>query len=251
MTKTTKNESTPPSDLKLVPDASQENNLERRRLPRLSLSSEQFRLSQNGKIFSVTDLSLEGMAIRILDRGDLVLFPVGVLQEGILNLRAEKFQIKARVMRFTNTTVGFKFENLADSSVQALKHFLDPSVLGAELRPLPASESQTTSWYHGPSGTDLLFWRATDGQYRRVTLYVLGSFIQWDRETGLSTGRSQFSAENGETRGIVRFETMLLDPDSTPDRGKLSVAKTLILSSNLPLELQKWCVKQLGDPNGS
>src|SRR5436190_1257440 len=70
---------------------------ERRRVPRLNLTKEQFRLEQNGKIFSVSDLSSNGMALRILDSEDLNLFPVGIILNGTLNLHREKFAVSARV----------------------------------------------------------------------------------------------------------------------------------------------------------
>ena len=137
---------------------------ERRRLPRLGLTSEQFRLKQNGKIFSVIDLTQQGMALRLLDANDRVLFPMGSHFEGTLNLRAEKFPIKARVRRIAHDSVGCELEDLEEATRAALERMLDPAVLGAELKPIPASESGML-WFHGPSGTDLLLRRGNDGQY--------------------------------------------------------------------------------------
>jgi hypothetical protein len=74
---------------------------------------------------------------------------------------------------------------------------------------------------------------------------MMGSFIQWDHEAGLSTGRTQPFDQREVTAGIVRFETMLLDTDPQLDAGKLSIAKTLILSSNLPQDLRNWCARKL------
>ena len=183
---------------------------ERRRMPRLNLSAEQFRLSQNGKIFSVVDLSTHGMALRVLDRNDLGLFPIGMHLQGILNFRREKYAIKARVRHLGVDLIGCEFE-AADKEVQSvlaiLARYLDPAVLGAELKPIPSGDGAT--WYHGPSGTDLLLWRGTDGQYRRLAVYVLGSYVQWEKDEGLSTGIVKSSFEASEVRGVVRFETML------------------------------------------
>jgi hypothetical protein len=217
---------------------------ERRRLPRLNLSAEQFRLSQTGKIFSVVDLSESGMALRILDRQDFLLFPVATRLEGTLNLGGEKHSVHAVVRHLGTETIGCEFEDMAPESRKALDQFLDPKRLGAELKPLPASESGTL-WYHGPSGTDLLLRRGADGQYSRMTLYVLGSFIQWTHDTGLTTGRARASDEQTELRGIVRFETLWLDTDPKADPGKLKVAKNLILSSNLAEDFKKWCTRKL------
>jgi hypothetical protein len=219
--------------------------LERRRLPRLNLGAEQFRLSSNGKVFSVIDLSIDGMALRILDRDDFILFPVASEVAGSVNLKGEKYPVKARVKRVGFDQVGFEFFELDSETRTSLDRFLDPAELGRELKPMPTSEGSAV-WYTGSSGTDLLFWRAADGQYRRLSLYVLGTFIQWDRDAGLSTGKAQSSSSPSEVRGVVRFETMLLNPDEVADPGKLKIAKTLILSSNLPQDLKRWCSRQLG-----
>jgi hypothetical protein len=217
---------------------------ERRRLPRLNLSAEQFRLAQNGKIFSVNDLSVGGMALRILDRQDFLLFPVATLLQGTLNLGGEKHEVQARVRHLGAESVGCELEALTPEARQALEAFLDPKRLGMELKPLPSSESGAL-WYHGPSGTDLLLRRGADGQYQRMTLYVLGSFIQWTQDGGISTGRARSSDEQSENRGVLRFETLWLDADAQPDAGKLAVAKTLILSSNLAEDFKKWCIRKL------
>lgn len=232
--------------LEVVSDAgggASADSLERRRRPRLNLSAEQFRLNTNGKIFSVADLSSEGMALRVLDRQDFNLFPVASVIEGTLNLKGRKFPVRARIRHLGADLIGSEFEEISAEVRAELMAFLDPEVLGREIRPIPASDPGTL-WYHGPSGTDLLFLRGVDGKYRRLTLFVLGNFIQWDEELGLSTGLAQGSDSLSEVRGVVRFETMLLRPDARPDREKLAVAKALILSSNLPQDLKKWCVRQ-------
>ena len=218
--------------------------LERRRVPRLGLTREQFRLRQNGKIFSVVDLSGEGLALRILEREDFALFPIETVISGILNLNGEKYAVDAKVKHIDREMIGCHFEKLEPASQAALNGFLDPERLGEGLRPIPSSEG-TTLWYHGPSGTDLLFWRGLDGQYSRFTLFLMGSYAQWEESGEISTGRFRLSSEQSEICGLIRFESMLLEPDSSPDVGKLQIAKTLILSSNLSQELKKWCARQL------
>lgn len=223
---------------------------ERRRLPRLSLSGEQFRLAQNGKIFAVIDLSQTGMALRVIDPEDFRLFSIAAVIEGQLNVKREKFPITARVRHVRRDSVGCEFESLPAVTEACLKQFLDPETLGRDLRPLPTS-GQSTLWYHGPSGTDLLLWRGLDGQYHRLMLYVQGSFIQWEAEGGLSTGSASSSDEISEMHGIVRLETLMLNADFRPDPVKLNIAKSLLLSSNLPEDLKKWCVRQVGALHGS
>ncbi len=227
-----------------VSDETQSSGSERRRVPRLNLTTEQFRLQKTGKIFPVADLSHDGIAIRVLDRADLLLFPVGTLVEGTLNLNREKYLVRARVRHIGTEMIGCQFEGLKPDVKKALVQVFDPVSLGKELRPIPASENSTV-WYHAPTGTDLLFWRASDGGYRRFALFIMGSYAQWEEEGGLTTGRANHAFESSEIRGVMRFETMLLDPDRSPDAGKLNVAKKLIMSSKLPQELRKWCLSQL------
>jgi hypothetical protein len=164
--------------------------------------------------------------------------------QGQLNIHREKFPVTARVKNVRTDTIGCEFENLAAETVAALKRFLDPDSLGQELRPIPSS-GQSTLWYHGPSGTDLLLWRGIDGQYQRLTLYVQGTYIQWETEPGVSTGRTEGTQEPSQIQGILRLETLMLLADAQPDAAKLSIAKNLLLSSNLPQDLKNWCVRKL------
>jgi hypothetical protein len=184
------------------------------------------------------------MALRILDPVDLALFPVGSHFEGWINLHRTKFQVHAQVMHLGTDLIGCRFEGLEKNVQEALLRLFDPDVMGRELKPIPASEGSSL-WYHGTSGTDLLFWRKSDGQYHRLVLYVLGQWIQWDEEEGLRTGLCEHSFEASEVRGVLRFETMLVEPDPAPDAQKLSIAKRVILSSNLPQDLKRWATRQL------
>jgi hypothetical protein len=219
---------------------------ERRRVPRLGVASEQFRLKQNGKIFSVADLSEDGMGLRVIDRTDICLFPVGSVIEGTLNLHRVKHPVRAQIVRLDGDHVGCRFQELSQETQAALLSFLEPAVLGRELKPIPSSAGDGgTLWYHGPSGTDLLLWRSMDGQFKRFSLFTQGGFVQWEEETGLSTGQSENSDEQDEIRGVIRFETMLLKADEKPDPEKLSIAKKIILSSNLPQDLKGWCARKL------
>jgi len=221
---------------------------ERRRLPRLNLAGEQFRLDRSGKIFSVSDLSAEGMALSLLESEDLKTFPVAARLSGTLNLHGAKYAIHAKVRHVAPSMIGCEFEDLSPDTVTAITQYLDPAVLGSELRPIPSPE-MSSLWYRGPSGTSLFLWRMADGQFYRMALFVLGTYIQWSEQEGLATGRSQAADELNEVRGIVRFETLLLEPDPTPDSGKLSIARTLVNSSPLPQDLKRWCVRQLSSTN--
>jgi hypothetical protein len=216
---------------------------ERRFLPRLSLSSEQFRQSATGKIFSVTDLSISGMGLWLFDPEDLRLFSVGGLLEGSLNLKREKYPILARIQNLSADRIGCKFENLSQECSDAIALFLNPETLGANFKLIPFME-RNTLWYHGPSGTDLMITQTADGKNQRIILYVLGAFIQWDEKEGLTTGRTAPADVYSEIRGIHRLETLYLDPDLELDTEKLGIAKSVVLSSNLSAEIKGQCMCQ-------
>jgi len=231
-------------NLEVVSSKTKDSNQERRRLPRLNLAGEQFRHDRLNKIFSVVDLSPGGMALQILEREDLQHFPMGVEFDGTLNVQGEKIRLKAFVRHWGQDTVGCQFASGQVALETAIAKHLDPVTLGQELKPIPSSETGSI-YYRGSSGTHLYLWRSSDGQYHRMALYVLGSYIYWDAEQGLVTGRTSPAEESSEVRGIFRMETMLLEPDQKPDPGKLGIAKTLLQSSNLPQDLKSRCIRHL------
>src|SRR5688572_11125843 len=97
---------------------------ERRRLPRLSLSSAQFKLTSNGKIYGIKNLSEKGMAIWLLETQELQSFSVGQLIHGTINLKGEKLSLFARVKHLALDQIGCAFENLSKEETQTLHAYL-------------------------------------------------------------------------------------------------------------------------------
>jgi hypothetical protein len=217
---------------------------ERRKFPRLGLATEQFRHSRSGKVYSVADLSIKGMAFLLIEPNDIQNFPVGTLFEGTLNLRRIKYSFLARVRNLEGDRIGCEFEKPAEEFSKALEEFLDPSSLGAELKPIPSSDPGSL-WFHGPSGTELVVRPAEKGEFKEIVLYVFDDYIRWDREIGIKTGSVRVAPGKVEMQGVLRWETLLLDEDSAIDEGKLKVAKKIILSSNLSVDLKQWCTRHL------
>ncbi|HTL10963.1 MAG TPA: PilZ domain-containing protein [Bdellovibrionota bacterium] len=237
---------TPSHNLEVISGHSEDHEgLERRRVPRLNLTAEQFQYQENGKVYSVSDLSIGGMSLRILEAGDLSLFTVGHTVSGMLNLHRVKFPISAQVRHLRPDLAGLAFTGLDGETKAALEKFLDPAELAHDLRAMPAATDESASWFHGPTGTDVLVWRLPSGNLGRMAVFLFGTFVQWDPDAGLSTGRTLPADEQSEVRGAVRFDTLLLEPDAKPDAGKLNLAKTLVLSSNMPSELKNWCTRRI------
>ncbi len=221
---------------------------EKRTLPRLTVSHEVFRDAISGKFFAVADLSARGMAIRVAEREDLYLFQVGAEVQGTLNIRREKFQVSGQVRHLGVDLVGIEFAALPASVEHALAGYLDPAMLGQELRPVPTGDSSLL--YASTSGTELLLVRdglASKGATRitRITVMMLGALIQWDERTGLRTGLVKNSYEESLAVGVTRLDTLLFAEDSAIDPQKLNLAKHLISSSNLSEDLKKFCSDRL------
>jgi len=215
---------------------------EKRLLPRLVLSGEQFRLSANGKVFGVADLSQTGMALRLLQQEDRLLFPVGMRFSGVLNLNRMKHSVSGVVKNLRGDHVGCQFESLSDELSQELRQWLDPVSLGDSLRPMPSSSTLDSIWYNGRSGTELIVWpeaRVHTGAHfdelKRVWIVLWGQeFVDWDRAAGVRTGTLKLGSERDSVQGVLRWAPEWLHEDPRPDLTKLNLAKTLVLSSKLP-----------------
>mgnify|MGYP001570911933 CR=1 FL=1 len=222
--------------------------VERRRVPRVNLSHEQFRLASNGQLFWVTDLSLGGFGIRISEQQDLILFSLGKAVTGILNLHGEKLALEARVQHLARGFAGLEFQNLSGSSRVAIERFLDPSNLAQELQRMPAPE-EALSWFHGPSGTDVLVWsHREDGSFERALVMLRGHYVEWEAGTPaqIATGTFAHSQDAPDVRGLMRIETLLFQRDgASPGAEKKIIAKKFLLSSNLPESLKKRLIARL------
>ena len=253
--------------------------LERRRLPRIALTQEQFRLQETGKVFSVSDLSPGGMAIRVIDENDLILLAVGSEVAGVLNLRREKMPVRGRVRHLVGDRVGIAFEKLEKSTEETLSKFLDPRILGADLRPMPTSEAVAGLWFHGSSGTDLWLERSVDGGVRQFLLLMLGCFVRWKAVSGVSSseavgpesvqeggqeggqageistglvdaGPMDHPRESDEARGVIRWETHWLKMDSRLDIEKLSLGVQILEAAPLAEDLRRAMIRKLRRRSG-
>lgn len=218
--------------------------MERRQLARLNLSKEQFRLAENGRIYSIIDLSNSGLALRMLESDDLELFPVGRDVEGHINLLGRRIPVQLQVRHVRSDLVGLNFVDLADESGEVLDVFLDPKTLAKDLKRMP-SPVMRTQWFHGHSGTELVFYEADDAEIYRFLFQIHGTYVQWDKDEGIQTGKILESDERSQVHGVIRLETLLLDCDAKPDPKKIAVALILAESSNLPASLRELSQKRL------
>lgn len=230
--------------LSKVGETQKESDAERRRVPRLFLSREQFKLDSNQKVFSVSDLSIEGFSLRILESDDLLELTLGKEISGILNLGGAKHAVRARVRNVRKEVVGCEFESLQAAAKKAIEVFLDPVELGKEMRPMTGFETSGL-WYNGARGTDFLIWRHMDGTFKRFLLCMFGSFIQWEEESGLQTGKIVPGQEPAEIHGLVQIESLVLNPDPVPNPQKLRIGRVLIESAPVSSEVKQHCLRRL------
>ncbi len=216
----------------------------RRKFPRLTPTSAQFKHQESGKIYSTLDLSAEGLALLILDSKDFIFFTLGASLEGTLNLKREKHAVTLKVCSIGKERIGCIFVTLEQSLRIKIQQLLDPEKLAQELKIFPSLPLDQV-WYHGSYGTDLFFIRGGDEGFQSFIFYILGSFIGWDTGKGLRTGEVAYLDEKCEEKGIFRYETLELKQDSEKSSIKLGIAKTLVLSSKLPQELKQWCIERL------
>lgn len=216
---------------------------ERRRVPRLFLTCEQFRLNETGKVYSVVDLSEDGLALRVLSKDDLVLFSIGRTLSGTLNLNGAKYILQMDVRSVRSDLVGCKFKEIENSAKRAIVSFLDPASIGKALKAIPSNSN--VLWFSAPPATDLMIELGNDSDFMRFSLYVFGNLIQWDAERGLVTGRTSPSEQASEIRGAVRFETLLFESDEKVDETKLKLAIKVILNSKIEKNMKTWILSRI------
>ena len=213
--------------------------LEKRRLPRWRLERVLFRSTLQGRLFSVVDLSTQGMSL-LMSEEDLPHVSPGLCLQGVISIFSQKFQVQARVKSRYGNRVGCEFESLLESVQTHLADLLDPVSLGARLRPIPFQD-QKAEWFVGPGGTSLMLQRGKGSQVSHVAVFILGTYSFWEKSFGWRTGTLIPSHDRVEARGLFQLHSHFLQPDEELDSLKLSIAKKLILSSNLSESLKVYC----------
>lgn len=253
--------------------------MEKRMVPRFVVSGLVFKHHSTGRLYDVINVSAHGIGIRLgtlasgnskVEGGheDLLTWTIGAIVEGHLRLHGEVLDLNAKVVFHHGSRVGCEWVGVDQKTLKKLESLLSPELLGRELRALPfqrpslSLRGQATSgkagsvnvperlWFHGPTGTDVIVeavpGHGTAQQVTALSVFVLGSFIEWKlqagRHYGIQTGsiRSWASAQpTGDPYGhgagqIQEVDALEVQMDLAPSPEKLKIAKTLLLSSNLP-----------------
>jgi hypothetical protein len=224
---------------------------EKRKLPRFHITPCQFHDEKLNKNFSVQDISLGGLAIRLVDRTHLPDFAIGTEHQGLVKVEGLKTSAKFIVRFIRGTLIGTEWTELTEILHQHLDDLSRPDHLGEHLKAYDLPDLANTVWYHNPVGVDLLYYQssaegASSHGISRWTLFIHHSFVQWEIEDGVKTGQTVAEDEEGYAHGIVRLETRLIDYDAMPDRRLIETAIELIEHAAISqIELKKLTLNQL------
>jgi len=232
---------------------------EKRKLPRFHITPCQFLDGELGKTFAVQDISMGGLALRLVDREDLPFFAVASIHSGVVKVEGQKLSAQIRIKHIRGTLIGAEWVEPSQPLVEHLDSISHPEKLGVNLRKYDFSDLSATQWFHNPVGVDLLFYQgdvsgeasglgSVDESARpgRWMLYIHQNFVQWENGGGVQTGKAVAEAEEGHAHGIVRIETRLIEYDSRIDLSLIKAAKELV--EHAPIEsvdLKHWVLSHL------
>lgn len=214
--------------------------IEKRKHPRFLLTHEQFRESKNGKVYTVYDLSVTGLAIKV-DHKD---WKVGSIIQGILNLHPDSIEISPRVLGYYGDRVALKIEALSTYSKSALERALSPRRLGASLQLIREKLPLADYWFHGVCNTDLLVRLDGNGKVQKADLFFANYYCGWNQTTpGPTTGIIQsFGTESREPTFLadepVKMESIEIDHDVDPDPTKLDWATRIVEASQIDKKIK-------------
>ena len=209
---------------------------ERRQSVRVHLATEQFKLEDAKKVFPIFDLSLEGMSLRLLDVKDGDLFQGQEALKGFINLDHQKHPVSVVLRHYQAQMIGLQFSSeTAPESREAIARFLDPDEMGKSIRRIeePNKNSQNLVRYRGRANVDLEFQMAGSKELSRFSIQLYNSYLSWDGQKGLETGHVRLDGNAEDHLDHLSSDHMVFIADSTVDSGKLAIAKSLILSSNI------------------
>lgn len=214
---------------------------EKRRLPRFHITPCQYHDDALNKSFAVQDISTGGIGIRLVDKMDLPEFAVGMKRKGVIKVEGLKTECEIQVRYVKGSLVGTEWVKPSRELIEHLDQISTSEILGDHLKEYPLTEVPHTLWYHNPMGVDLLIYfrelpsaavgEESSREFERWTLYIHQSFVQWDRDDEIQTGRTVAEDEEGYAHGLVQLETRMIDYDATPNQRLVDSARALLESA--------------------
>lgn len=228
-----------------MPDIQEIQYSETRFAPRFPLPNEEirFHIIEGGRAFAIRDLSITGVSIGLLEHSEMLLFPEESVCQADLKLGDnEAFTVEVEVMRRNAYTVGFRFRNIDQKSLDILEGFISPICIGKSFRKVELSETSKavaesmSQWFHGSGSTDLYLWQDERGGVNKLLLCLGERFLQWGDELGIVTGRFE-RTEDDECK---------FDYDADPDAGIVATARKVLENAEiLDYRLVEYLKKQI------
>jgi hypothetical protein len=163
--------------------------IEKRKHPRFLLSNELFKETKTGKVFSVYDLSREGLAINIEEP----LWKIGQHIQGTLNLHIESIEITAKLLSYYGDRAALKIEKLSTYAKSVLEKALSPKRLGSSLKLIKEALPEADYWFHGVCNTDLFLKFNESKEIEKLDLFFANYYFGYNKNlekkvmTGLCT----------------------------------------------------------------
>lgn len=224
--------------------------MERRRHPRFLLTREQFREVRTGRTFTVYDLSMSGLSIKV----DEKYWEPGAIVPGILNLHPDSIEITPRLVAYYGDRAALKCEAVSTYSRSVLLRALSPKRLGLSLQLVRESLPLADYWYHGACNTDLLLRLNEKGDVGKVEVFFSNYYWSWTEHSGkVSTGVCQsFGRERREDLLLVE-EPVKLDQidlllDGRADAEKTQWAKGILEAAPIEPRLKQQLLKKFENP---
>ncbi len=219
--------------------------IEKRKHPRFLLTHEQFKETKTGRIYTVFDLSLNGLAVKVEDRP----WKEGAVIQGILNLNPESIEITPRLLGYYGDRAALKLEALSTYSRSVLAKALSPKRLGSSLKLIREKLPLADYWFHGVCNTDLLVRLGQAGEVNKVDLFFANFYFGW-KQANTTTGICHsFGADKREPIFIadepVKMESIEINHDHTIDQQKFDWAVQILESAIIDSKLKNKILQQL------
>lgn len=221
--------------------------VERRKHPRFLLTREQFKETKTGKIFTVFDLSFNGLSIHLEEKH----WPIGAIVPGVLNLHPDSIEIQPRVVAYYGERAALKIESLSTYARGVLQKALSPKRLGASLKLVKEQLPFVDYWYNGSCNTDLLIKLNPQGQIAKLEIFFSNFYWSWiEQDNVLATGVCQsIGREQREemlfSEAPVKLESIHLALDAKLDLEKLSWARGILEASPIDPLLKEGVLKKI------
>lgn len=206
------------------------NEVERRILPRFPFTTLTFKdlQEETTHAYEVTDISHTGMQLALKEGNSE--FNLGETLRGCLHWKKARLNIEGDIKWVKGGRLGVAFKNIPEMD---MKGFLSVSNVISSMKPLHHGNFEM-SWPHnlkywlmsdGP--VELFIWKQSDGDLGRFQFIIFDSYIEWDYEDGIKTGKV-LTKRDLETP-LMSSDEMVFKRDEVQSKEKIDYATRIIV----------------------